>query len=517
MNAHAEKQEHISSTESLHATGADQDRQNRHSNMTMVNATQTPSSTSPSPLRRNNSNSNSSLSQCNNIITSSSPQKDPSRKRSLWDRCINSEVGRLVCSLIFFVVVCIGMAFCNQFSDHRFIKTNYTHIILEDRGFDIFPAQQDITPANTFVMTSVVFTLIGIALLCPSMQTRIIVIRRVFWVVGALSVLRATTLSVTTMPTPKVGCKPATATGFGDMFLIALQMIPGTVQACTDDIFSGHTVFMVTCAIQWRLYMRNSWIKYFTFIYITVGLYFVVATRLHYTVDVVLAIFITYAMWSFYMAMVDTVMEKEYFGIRRHSEKYAMFDSFWVEKEERQEQRYRLLLEQSNKDVDLSTSRPSVFTLKRAKLQHIMNRVRGPGIGYSRGEYDRVAFIPMQYNIWLTGLIRWCDGLDLRMRQSSSDIGISRWEEYVMVHRMQKSAISNSILPQHHQSPLSSLSAAPNTFQKMELNEDDAISGLEVANHDAQKTGHTRDFTTTPTGLDSIQIVSRYDIDNSNH
>lgn len=245
MNAQAEKQEqeNLSSTESLRAAGLNQDSQNRHSNMTMVNTSQTPPSTSPSPLRRNTS-SNSSLSQNNN--SSSSPQQKPiaGKKRSLWDRAINSEVGRLVCSLVFFAVICIGMAFCNQFSDHRFVKTNYTEIYLEDRGFDIFPAQQDITPANTFVMTSVVFTLIGIAILCPSWQTRIIVLRRVFWVVGALSVLRATTLSVTTMPTPKVGCKPATATGFGEMFLIALQMIPGTVQACTDDIFSGHTVFM---------------------------------------------------------------------------------------------------------------------------------------------------------------------------------------------------------------------------------------------------------------------------------
>lgn len=243
MNAHAEKQEHLSSTDSLQAAGLNQDRQNRHSNVTMVNTSQTPPSTSPSPLRRD-SNSNSSLSHNNN--SPSSPQKKPTtdKKRSLWDRAINSEVGRLVCSLVFFAVICIGMAFCNQFSDHRFVKTNYTEIYLEDRGFDIFPAQQDITPANTFVMTSVVFTLIGIAILCPSWQTRIIVLRRVFWVVGALSVLRATTLSVTTMPTPKVGCKPATATGFGEMFWIALQMIPGTVQACTDDIFSGHTVFM---------------------------------------------------------------------------------------------------------------------------------------------------------------------------------------------------------------------------------------------------------------------------------
>ncbi|KAF9903417.1 hypothetical protein EC991_003827 [Linnemannia zychae] len=509
MSAQAEKQEHLGSTESLSATGLSQ---NRNSNMTMVNASRTSPSASPSPLQRN---SNSSLSEHNS--SSTSPQK-PVKQRSLWDRCINSEIGRLVCSLVFFAVVCIAMAFCNQFSDHRFVKTNYTKILLEDRGFDIFPAQQDITPANTFVMTSVVFTLVGIAILCPTWQTRIIVLRRVFWVVGALSVLRATTLSVTTMPTPKEGCKPATATGFGEMFLIALQMIPGTVQACTDDIFSGHTVFMVTCAIQWRLYMRNSWIKYVSFIYITVGLYFVIATRLHYTVDVVLAIFITYAMWSFYMAMVDTVMEKEYFGLRRHNEKYSMFDSYWVEKEERQEQRYKQLVDESSKEDPLAPQ-PSAFALKRAQLQHVMNRIRGPGIGYSRGEYDRVAFIPMQYNIWLTGLIRWCDGLDLRMRQSSSGMAVTRWEEYVMEYRTQHHSISNSLLPQHHQSSSSALPASTSAaggyqaYQKQELHDDDEVAGLQMADHNR----HPRDFTTVPTGLDSIQIVSHKDTVTPSH
>jgi hypothetical protein len=80
--------------------------------------------------------------------------------------------------------------------------------------------------------------------ICPNWTTRAIVLRRFFWVVGVLSIYRALTLSVTTLPTPKENCTPSTEKGFGGMLLIALQMIPGTVQACTDDIFSGHTVFM---------------------------------------------------------------------------------------------------------------------------------------------------------------------------------------------------------------------------------------------------------------------------------
>lgn len=236
----AERLEHLSSSEAnIDTLVADHDHHNRHSNMTVIGNQSVP------PASSSGSDPHSSHTSVPVPVQSLSPSIERQTvKRGLWDRCINSEVGRLVCGVIYFVVVCIAMAFCNQFSDHRWVTTNYRNILLQDRGFDILPAMKDITPANVFVMTSVVFTLIGMALICPNWTARIIVLRRVLWVVGTLSVYRALTLSVTTMPTPKKDCDPAIEKGFGAMFLIALQMIPGTRQACTDDIFSGHTVFM---------------------------------------------------------------------------------------------------------------------------------------------------------------------------------------------------------------------------------------------------------------------------------
>lgn len=206
--------------------------------------------------------------------------------------------------------------------------------------------------------------------------------------------------------------------------------------------------------------------------------------------------------------MVDTVMEKEYFGLRRHNEKYAMFDSHWVEKEEHQEQQYRQLVDQSSNE-DPSAPQPSAFVLRRAQLQHVMNRIRGPGIGYSRGEYDRVAYIPMQYNIWLTGVIRWCDGLDLRMRQSSEGTGVTRWEEYVMEYRTQHHPVESSLLPQHHQSSAAEYQA----YQKQEISDDDEVASLAVSRHGGHQ--HPRDGTTAPMGLDSIQVVSHQDTVNA--
>ncbi|KAF9198056.1 hypothetical protein BGZ49_001247 [Haplosporangium sp. Z 27] len=306
------------------------------------------------------------------------------------------------------------MAFCNQLSDNRWVETDYTKILLKDRGFDVIPAQADIQPANTFVMTSVVFTVLGIGLICPNWTTRAMVVRRIMWIIGTLSAYRALTLSVTTLPTPKAECNPTLKTGFWDMFMVSLQMIPGTVEACTDDIFSGHTVFII-------------------------GLYFVVATRLHYTVDVVLAVFITYAIWSIYINMIEVVMEEEYFGVKSHHEKYVAFDNSIAEYEFSQEE---LECAETEGDDETSTTSTlnSTFTQRRRQLEHTLNGLRGPRIGYGRGEYDRVVFVPMQFNLWLKNIIRWCDGLDLRMKPQtrSSTTSVSRWDELVVRYRARK-------------------------------------------------------------------------------
>ncbi|GJJ76546.1 hypothetical protein EMPS_08905 [Entomortierella parvispora] len=465
----------------------DQDRLNRlSSTSTLIGS---PSSSrlhhhSPSSSMSSSCGSSSStLSSTTEILMSNNTKTTSSRHRRQQQqqhqqgflyRFMHSEAGRLACAFFYFGFVCIGMAFCNQLSDHRWIQTGYTEVLLRDRGFDVIAAQSDISPANTFVMTSVVFTVLGVGLICPDWTTRTMALRRVMWVIGTLSVFRAMTLSVTTLPTPKAECRPSLKTGFWDMFIVALQMIPGTVEACTDDIFSGHTVFMVSCAIQWRLYCKNKWITYFSYLYISIGLYFVVATRLHYTVDVVLAVFITYAAWSLYISLIDVVMEQEYFGIKEHAEKYSAFDQILNEYEmlNEQQQQEQILLERTDSNEEsapLAATTTTSTTAKkslaseakwqnhRRQLEHMMNRLRGPRIGYARGEHDRVAFVPMQYNLGLIGLIRWCDGLDLRMRPAEpnnrhsangsghgSVRGPARWNDLVVRYRIEKETSGSS-------------------------------------------------------------------------
>ncbi|KAF9405027.1 hypothetical protein BGZ94_003805 [Podila epigama] len=154
--------------------------------------------------------------------------------------------------------------------------------------------------------------------------------------------------------------------------------------------------------------------------------------------------------------MIDVVMEKEYFGLRRQNEKYQAFDSASghtltngseVTEQSRGRRRQDALSqeeEQTELDQDHEEAKNNnKLAVTRARLNNRLNRLRGPGIGYDRSEHDRVAFVPMQYNTWLTGAVRWCDGLDLRMRQSADGEGdVTRWEELVL-HQRSRNASSS--------------------------------------------------------------------------
>jgi len=172
----------------------------------------------------------------------------------------------------------------------------------------------------------------------------------------------------------------------------------------------------------------------------------------------VLAIFITYAAWSVYMAMVDVVMEKEYFGYRRQRDKYVDFGH------------HDVIVEDAAKDV-IEPAAPGSFESRKTQLNAGLNRMRGPGIGYDRTEHDCVAFAPMQYNTWLTGAVRWCDGLDLRMHRTGRTADARRWEQ-------QQQAAGRSF--------------------------DDATSAPFPATVEQKQ--HARDATVAPVALDSIVV-----------
>ena len=90
---------------------------------------------------------------------------------------------------------------------------------------------------------------------------------------------------------------------------------------------------------------------------------FLIATRIHYTVDVLLAVFITYSAHSIYFFIVDLCIEKHFLDIKKAEDR-----------------------------------------LGDAKL------------------YQRIAYMPNMFNTSLVGAVRWMDGLDIRFNYEGEEI-----------------------------------------------------------------------------------------------
>ena len=114
-------------------------------------------------------------------------------------------------------------------------------------------------------------------------------------IMGIIYIFRGMTLVVTTLPSSRIDhCIPPTVSlngSISERFAFLFQQLTSSTSPCTDNIFSGHTSFMISCAMVWRIHSRirriYSWIAY---ILVLVGLLMILFTRFHYTIDVILAI-----------------------------------------------------------------------------------------------------------------------------------------------------------------------------------------------------------------------------------
>jgi len=88
-------------------------------------------------------------------------------------------------------------------------------------------------------------------------------------------------------------------------------MIAGQHITCGDMIFSGHSTFLILCACVMHEYCRDTQLpllgkfackalRLITWTACIIGLICIVGTKLHYTLDVLLAFYLTITIWSSY-------------------------------------------------------------------------------------------------------------------------------------------------------------------------------------------------------------------------
>ena len=155
---------------------------------------------------------------------------------------------------------------------------------------------------------------------------RLLILRRVMSIFAWINLLRACCVAVTSLPDASPMCISQFNTDrglykstpiFPRAFFRAWKVLirPSQHITCGDMIFSGHTVFLVLCGMIVHTYCRRSelntpFTRRFPFvlnliravIYVGIGLgvFAIVGTRLHYTLDVLIATGVTIHSWLVY-------------------------------------------------------------------------------------------------------------------------------------------------------------------------------------------------------------------------
>ncbi|ORZ15835.1 PAP2 superfamily C-terminal-domain-containing protein [Absidia repens] len=222
----------------------------------------------------------------------------------------NHDFLRLVIAILFFICCGLIESFFTQLSEARYNTQYGSNYPLGDLLHDGLPYVYDYHIVNYFLTACLLYTIILFAFQSPDWSTRWIVLRRWLIISGVIYIFRGITLVVTTLPSPLVAyCQVSRITlngSAGERFGYLFQMIGGSINPCTDQIFSGHTSAMMSCVMVWRIHSRMrivyTWILYALAL---AGMLMIIATHFHYTIDVILAIFIVYTIWNIYMRYIQ--------------------------------------------------------------------------------------------------------------------------------------------------------------------------------------------------------------------
>ncbi|XP_010862971.1 phosphatidylcholine:ceramide cholinephosphotransferase 1 [Esox lucius] len=155
------------------------------------------------------------------------------------------------------------------------------------------------------------------------LKYRSIIGRRFFFIVGTLYLYRCITMYVTTLPVPGMHfkCSPKL---FGDweaqMRRVMKMMagggltITGSHHMCGDYLYSGHTVMLTLTYLFIKEYSpkRFWWYHWICWMLCAVGLFCILLAHDHYSIDVVVAYFITTRLFWWYHTMANQQVLKEF-------------------------------------------------------------------------------------------------------------------------------------------------------------------------------------------------------------
>ncbi|KAL9657989.1 hypothetical protein ABK040_016639 [Willaertia magna] len=258
------------------------------------------------------------------------------------------------CTNVFVTVFIIG--------DRININTEPSADIL----FDLFPEKVPHAFAIAEICTvSLVILLIGTVIL-NNFQEKINILFRFFLLIGFLLYLRALCIAITVFPVPSVILQ-AKCQNFIDKVRLSkvnlfLQLVLGAgtsgmnenISTCGDYVFSGHTLTLTIISFFIRKYLAtlytntNRWlsltIRIIAHLLNFIGMTFIIVSREHYSVDVVLGYFLTIVVCQYYHSLV-------FISTSRSNDHHYVFDHYHPYREDLLFVPFFKNLENSNEDV----------------------------------------------------------------------------------------------------------------------------------------------------------------------
>lgn len=209
--------------------------------------------------------------------------------------------------------------------NHGLEDRNY---VLHDGGFLVLPHLANSHLADAFVNIFFVITILAVIFYCDCTQNAL---RRMFWIVGFLYILRAFTISLTVLPSPYPSCYSQQR--YNSPFLTAFKVVLGMHVTCGDVLYSGHTMVINLCIYLWVFYsrigLRSFLFRIGVWILGILGMLSIISTHFHYTDDVIIAFCFTWlAIIVYHWGM--TFYEYKTLGVESKSEKFLVNNSQYI-------------------------------------------------------------------------------------------------------------------------------------------------------------------------------------------
>eukprot|EP01128_Nolandella_sp_AFSM9_P000870 TRINITY_DN10997_c0_g1_i1.p1 TRINITY_DN10997_c0_g1~~TRINITY_DN10997_c0_g1_i1.p1 ORF type:complete len:244 (+),score=12.94 TRINITY_DN10997_c0_g1_i1:57-734(+) len=180
------------------------------------------------------------------------------------------------------------------------------HPTLPDIGFDIIPTVDALCVYSNiesyFLITVMLYTLVRMMLTGPDGW---MVFCRFAVCDGILMMLRATTVSVTSLNNPwpecfQCGIESGCPSSLLECITYTVSRFP--FYDCGDLIFSGHTVHFLLTGFVWISYSdRATKVEMIAnFFCVIIGLSMLLSCRFHYSIDILVAFYLTTAVWFGY-------------------------------------------------------------------------------------------------------------------------------------------------------------------------------------------------------------------------